>query len=238
MMKELSELLMPRECLVCGRKLGSHEQHLCIWCAADVPQTFYWERTHNPMADEFNAILERQRRPGVSMRYAWASALLFYHHENPYKMIPRAVKYCHNLSAGQFFAQQLGRKMAAFPHWADVDTVIPVPLHWTRQWRRGYNQAEVIAACLARALGARLRTDILYRSRSTHTQTRLDAEDRLKNVMGVFRVRKRPLNAAHVLVVDDTFTTGATLAACYMALRQALGPEVRISVTTLSVVEA
>ena len=237
MIRELVDLMMPRECLVCGRRLGAQEKHLCIWCAADLPCTWYWERKHNPMADRFNALLERTRTDGASLDYAYAAAFLFYHHENPYKRIPQALKYGHNLSAGRYFAARLGIVMGRAGHFADVDTVIPVPLHWWRKWRRGYNQAEVIAAALARALHARLRAHALVRVRRTRSQTRLRAEARLKNTEGVFRLR-HPFPARHLLLVDDTFTTGATLYACYNAVRKALGPSVRISVATLAVVEA
>lgn len=237
MIREMTDLIMPRECLVCGRKLGAREEHLCLWCAEDLPLTYYWEQAHNPMADEFNALLERHRPDEVRMEYTYAAALLFYHHGNPYKRIPQALKYQYNLPAGRFFADRLGRYMAGCSHFASVDLVIPVPLHWTRRWRRGYNQSEVIAASLARALDARLRTDILVRTRRTRTQTRLDAEARLGNVTGVFRVRKT-LPTSHILLVDDTFTTGATLAACYQAVRDAFGPLVRISVATLSAVSS
>lgn len=240
MWKELSDLVMPRTCLVCGNPLGAQEKHLCVWCASEEPLTYYWERAHNPMADKFNETLERRRGEGESLDYAYAAALLFYHHENPYKRIPQALKYHHNLRAGRFFAAQLGRFLATAPHFADVDVVVPVPLHWLRRWRRGYNQAEVIASELARALGASLRPDALRRVRRTRSQTSLSARERLRNVARVFRVReggKALSGSHHILLVDDTFTTGATLAACHQVLRQALGPSVRISVATLAVVE-
>ena len=235
--KALADLAMPRTCLVCGRPLGTEERHLCIWCAADTPLTYNWEQPHNPMADEFNAVLERLRGAGEPEEYAYAASLLYYHHENPYKAIPQALKYHRDLPAGRFFASCLGSYMASTPHWADVDVVIPVPLHWLRHWRRGYNQAEVIAGELAHGLGATLRTDVLSRARRTRSQTGLSAEERLRNVASVFSVRK-PLEAKHILLVDDTFTTGATLAACRRVLRAALGPSVRISIATLAVVEA
>ena len=85
--------------------------------------------------------------------------------------------------------------------------------------------------------------DVLQRIRRTRSQTSLQAGDRLRNVARVFRIRRRVverealLQARHLLLVDDTFTTGSTLAACYLTLRAVLGPDVRISVATLSVVE-
>ena len=237
MLREMTDLVMPRTCLVCGRKLGAQEEHLCLWCSADLPLTYYWERPHNPMADELNALLERTRGEGEPMEYVRAAALMFYHHENPYKLIPKALKYGGNIEAGRYFASRLGRSMATADHFADVDLVIPVPLHWLRKWTRGYNQAAVIAKELAKTLKADYRADVLTRARRTHTQTSLDATARLKNVAGVFRVRQIPKEAKHILLVDDTFTTGATLCACYNALREAIGPAQRISVATLSVVQ-
>ena len=237
MIREMLDLIMPRECLVCGRQLGAKEEHLCLYCAADLPLTYFWERVHNPMADQFNALLEKSRLDETRMEYARACALMFYHHENPFKHIPKALKYDGNISAGRFFAKMLGKKMAESGNWGDVDTVIPVPLHWFRRYKRGYNQAEVIANAVAKELGARLRADIMCRRRRTKTQTRLDAEARLRNVQGVFGVKKR-CAAEHVLIIDDTFTTGATLSACYYAVRQAFGPKVKISVATLAVVQA
>ena len=237
MIREMLDLMMPRECLVCGRQLGANEKHICIWCAEDLPLTYFWEQPHNPMADQFNALLERYRPLGEKMDYAFAAALLYYSHGNPYKKIPQALKYHHNMAAGRYYSARLGRLMAQNPHFASVDLVLPVPLHWMRRWQRGYNQAEVIAAELARALDARLRTDVLARQRRTRTQTRLDAEARLKNVQGVFVVRKR-METNHILLVDDTFTTGATLATCYWAVRKVFGPMVRISVATLAFVNS
>lgn len=237
MIRELTDLLLPRECLVCGRQLGAREEHLCIWCAADLPLTYTWEQPHNVMADRFNATLERIRAPDETMEYAYAASLLYYHQENPYKRIPQALKYNGNIKAGRWFASLLGTQMAKAPHFQDVDTVIPVPLHWRRKFKRGYNQAEVLAEELAQELGANLRTDVLKRGRSTHTQTTLDAEERLKNISGAFRLR-HSIPAQHILLVDDTFTTGATLSECWITIRRALGPSVRISIATLAMVEA
>ena len=133
--------------------------------------------------------------------------------------------------------------MASGELWSDVDMIIPVPLHWSRQWKRGYNQAEVIARAAAEALGVHVRTDILMRKRRTKTQTKLDIEGKARNVSGAFTVRKDAAvifkdggAVRHLVLMDDVFTTGSTLHACFRALRSVFPPGVRISVATLGVV--
>ena len=236
-LRALGDLLMPRVCVVCGVPLGIHERHLCLPCAADVPYTRFWHQLHNPLADRFNAVLERHRGT-EPMDYAYAVALLYY--KGAYRNIPRALKYHSNLSIGRFYGALLGRYMASAPHFVDIDLIIPVPLHWTRRRSRGYNQAEILASALASSLNAPCRTDILVRARRTRTQTRLNVEQKAVNVASAFRVREgraRDIlaSAHHILLVDDTFTTGATLYACYAAIRPYTAA--RISIATLAAVE-
>ena len=231
-LKAVGDLLAPRECLVCGRRLGVKETHLCIWCAADLPLTRYWTRIHHPMADRFNEVIERHRLPAGKEPYAYAAALLFYRSGNPYRRIPQAVKYHYNRAAGRYFGRMLGDYLSGAAHFKDVDLVVPVPLHWTRLFARGYNQAELLARAIAQRLGVPCR-DLLRRTRRTRTQTRLSVEEKARNVSGAFRLRHRT-TARHILLVDDTFTTGATLYGCFAALRAALGEEVRLSVCTLA----
>ena len=144
----LGDLFMPRACLACGRRLGMRERHLCLSCAADVPYTRSWLAAHNPLADRFNAVLERHRGT-EPMDYAYAAALIYY--KGAYRSIPRALKYQGDLAAGRHYGALLGRRLAAAPHFADIDLVIPVPLHWTRLRSRGYNQAEILARALVAA---------------------------------------------------------------------------------------
>jgi predicted amidophosphoribosyltransferase len=263
----LGDLMMPRACLACGRRLGMRERHLCLSCAADVPYTRFWLAAHNPLADRFNAVLERHRGT-EPMDYAYAAALLYY--KGAYRSIPRALKYQGNLAAGRHYGALLGRRLAAAPHFADIDLVIPVPLHWTRLRSRGYNQAEILARALVDAFCAapstvipgltrnlpEVRTDLLVRARRTRTQTRVSVDQKAQNVASAFQVPARftlwtrflslskdapespaevLASARHILLVDDTFTTGATLYACYAALRPFT--TARISIATLAAVE-
>lgn len=231
----LSDLILPRHCYVCGRRLLLTERHLCLSCRSDLPYTHFWERSHHPMADQYNAAIREQIPHGVEEAYGYAAALFYYNSESGYKNIPQALKYRSAIGLGREFADQLGARLAGSELFADVDCVIPVPLHWRRHWGRGYNQAAVIAERVALALGARYCPKGLRRLHYTHSQTRVGMEKKASNVLGAFKVRDR-VEARHILLIDDTFTTGSTLAACHAALRAVYLPSVRISVATLSYV--
>lgn len=230
-------------------------------------------KTKSEKTDTLNevetALEQGWQASAIRIDYVFAAALFFYRAESGYRRIPYQIKYHGDIPAGRFFGQMLGEKIASAEHFADVDTVIPIPLHWTRKWSRGYNQAEIIAREVASALGAELRTDILERCRRTRTQTKLTIEGKAANVQGAFSVRPGIINSVrttdsnnslrpitncpprpcrnkadaygpagpkHLLLVDDVFTTGSTLHACYAALREVFPPSVRISVATLAFV--
>ena len=251
-MAAMCDLIIPRYCIVCGRRLLLYEKYICIYCVADFPFTYNWRITHNRMADRFNTMIQRDiegrmaapacdtSQPGREA-YAYAAALFLYRGDAPYRRIPYRLKYHGDTAAGRYFGKILGKRLASARHFNDADMVIPVPLHWQRKWARGYNQAEIIAKEVAAATGASLRTDILIRTRKTKTQTRLDVDSKARNVKGAFAVREKFVNsippAHHILIVDDVFTTGATINACFNALRTVYGPGVRISAVTLAFVD-
>ena len=114
---------------------------------------------------------------------------------------------------------------------------VPVPLHGARYRERGYNQAEKIAAAFAGATGGRV-CRWLWRKNFHVSQTKLSKSQRAWNVAGAFGVRRHSgvEKYSHILLVDDVFTTGATMMACYRALRAVLPVSVRISVATLACV--
>lgn len=245
-LRAAGEILLPRQCITCGRRLLLEEKHLCLECLADLPQTYFWTMSHNPMADRFNENIQKDietdEDDGLHERYAYAAALFFYHSEAQYRLIPYQIKYHGNIRAGRYFGRMLGNRLASSVLFEDVDMVVPVPLHWTRKWKRGYNQAEVIAEAVAEALGAPMRTDLLRRRKRTTTQTRMEVEDKRKNVAEAFVSTPSLADIAaqdgirHLLLIDDVFTTGATLHACFAALRTVLPASVRISVATLGFV--
>ena len=102
---------------------------------------------------------------------------------------------------------------------AENSILVPVPLHWRKEWKRGFNQSLLIAEGIARLTGSAQIWNGLYRPERRISQTMLSREERSKNVKGVFSLRSAPPDPeARYIVVDDVFTTGATLNASAYAL--------------------
>ncbi|MCB1556601.1 MAG: ComF family protein [Alphaproteobacteria bacterium] len=115
--------------------------------------------------------------------------------------------------------KQAGKEMLAL-----ADLIVPVPLHRTRLLKRRYNQAALLAQALARESGVPCVPDLLCRTRATLTQGHMNVTDRHKNVRNAFAVREKHrtvLNGKTVLLLDDVYTTGATVSACSKALCKA-----------------
>lgn len=97
--------------------------------------------------------------------------------------------------------------------------LIPIPLHWKRYWKRGFNQSEELAKAISSVTKIPTHNS-LRRIRNTKTQTRLARKERLSNLKGAFVLRKIPQHFRSAILVDDVFTTGSTADACAAELKK------------------
>lgn len=118
---------------------------------------------------------------------------------------------------GQFIATRI-----KLPWLSSVDRVFPVPLHPTKQRARGYNQAAAIARGVGEALSVPVNATGIVRRRYTETQTKLSRTERHENLMGAFQVHPQVTLSENetILLIDDVFTTGATLESAAQSLRK------------------
>ena len=141
------------------------------------------------------------------------------------KTMTRAIvllKYHKVLPLGAWFAQRLQSVAAQSPDMFAADVVVPVPVHPTRLRERGYNQAELIAKPLARALKLSFQSYLLVRTKPRPDKLRLTLRERWRTVRGAYAIREGArVDNLRVMLVDDVMTTGATLDACSRALRRA-----------------
>lgn len=229
--KELADMVWPRKCGVCGGYLGTDERFVCQECLKDMPLTYFWSWRGNP-AEQI--LWARTYFEGVV-------SLFYYSKDNDYRRLLHMLKYKGNIALGKWLGRMLGERMrsAEYPR---PDVIIPVPLHWRRKWKRGYNQAEAIARGIAEGLGEEkvpVQTGVMRRIRYSTSQTHISVGSKWENVSGAFVLADKKkaaemLSGRHILIVDDVLTTGATAEACWDVLRTV--PGVRISYASVAFV--
>lgn len=204
-------LLAPR-CLVCG-EAGAEGLDLCAACTAALP----WNHLAcpccalpTPHGDLCGQCLDTP--PPVNVTHA-----AFVYGFPLERLVPR-FKFHQDLAAGRLLAELMAQGLASAER---PDALVPVPLHAARLRTRGYDQALELARPLGRMLGVPLLDGALRRQRDTAPQSELDAGARRRNLRGAFAVHAGTPVPAHVALVDDVMTTGATLHAAARALLRA-----------------
>lgn len=212
---DAARLLFPSRCLACEAP-GVEGLDLCAACLAGLP----WlppacVRCALPLplpaGDDTCAACMLDPPPLAAAR----AACLY---QAPLdRLLPR-FKFHGDLAAGRLLSQLMARAFAGLPA---PDALVPVPLHRARLRRRGYDQALELARPLATALGIALQPGLLVRRRHTRPQSTLDAAARRDNLADAFAVPGSARLPAHLVLVDDVMTTGATLHAAAEALLDA-----------------
>jgi ComF family protein len=125
--------------------------------------------------------------------------------------------------------------LRALPRDLNFDHVMAMPMHWRKRWERGFNQADLLGSPVAKRFGLKLAGN-LYRQRYTKSQAGLDEQGRQKNLKKSFSVRRPDqITGKRILLIDDVFTTGATLRAAARMLKEA--GAAHVSVLTLARVD-
>lgn len=131
------------------------------------------------------------------------------------------LKYKGRREYAEFFGKEIvdryGKQILAW----NADAILPVPVHTKRKRMRGYNQAELIANGVGKRLNIPVITDVLLRTEYTIAQKELTPLERLKNLESAFQFQRNSVKLEQVIVVDDIYTTGATLEACSRVLLDA-----------------
>jgi ComF family protein len=213
--------LWPPCCLACGER-GEGARDLCRACADALP----WLGIACPScalplplpgpAVACGGCLQHPP-PLVQVQAAFVYA-------RPLDRLLPQLKFHGDLAAGRLLSQLMAQACAGAPR---PDALVPIPLHATRLRRRGYDQALELARPLARQFGLPLRSELLRRCKATAPQSeQASATDRQRNLRDAFQVPAGVSLPAHVALVDDVMTTGATLHAAAKALRRAGVPRV------------
>lgn len=222
LLSDVMSVISPRLCPSCGCALTEKEKCLCSGCASHLASGSTASLPGNPM--------EQRVRELTGMEIPCA-ALSPYVHDGVSGNAVAAFKYRGDRSLAVHMGRMLGLSLSQSVRFSGYETYVPIPLHPDRLRKRGYNQAEELCRGMAEATGGRV-CGMLERVVNTSAQARLSRYDRWGNAEGIFKaVVDMPAPAGGVVVVDDVFTTGATVCAAVSALRDA-GVE-KIAIATL-----
>jgi ComF family protein len=218
----LFSLFFPDECRVCGETLREVTRipvcRRCLKSPEPLSAEFFCASCRTPFQNAFpldadgRCALCRSGLRGFDAAYCFGA----------YEGVLRKLIHLYKYGRIQTLARPLGDLLlAALPREQEFDALVPVPLHWRRQWQRGFNQAELLARMIGRRTGIPV-VKALGRVQATVTQASLGNSSRRRNVASAFRCKRaRLVEGKRILLIDDVMTTGATAAQCALALKRA-----------------
>lgn len=217
----LMDIVFPRKCVFCGEILTNADDGACLGCSRRV--TYVTEpkcaRCGKPISDparEYCTDCERRRDASLD-----ENAALWVYLEDT-KRAMAGFKYGGCSSDSGYYAGQIAKYLSSRIATWNVDVIVPIPIHKKRERFRGYNQAELLARDVGGILGIPVE-NLLKRSEYTVPLKELDPEQRKRALSRAFEVSSDYDRYRHdkVLLIDDIYTTGATMEACSGLLKGA-----------------
>lgn len=215
-------LAFPHVCEGCGTDSLQEDHLLCLRCLSTLPATNFSPYPENPIEQMFWG----------RMAVDSATALYYFTKGSMMQELVHQVKYRSNKQLGLYLGELMGSALVESTRFTSVDALIPLPLHPSKEHKRGYNQSALLCEGIARVMRKPILTDVVARPEETETQTKKNRVERWQNMQGKFKlVDASAIEGKHVLLIDDVITTGATLEACGREILEA--KNLRLSVATL-----
>ena len=198
-------LFYPHTCTGCGSDLINKNNLLCINCIHELPHTNFALYENNPIEKIFTG---RIKIKAAHSEFYFSKGQLIQH-------LIHQLKYNNNREIGYYLGEITGNSLLKSNRFSNIDYLIPLPLYADKEFKRGYNQAEIICRGMQTTTQIPVMVNNVVRQRPTETQTRKHRAERWQNVAGSFTIKNpAALTGKNILLVDDVITTGATLEAC------------------------
>ncbi len=223
LINDFMSLIYPNPCPACKQLLLSHESFICGACQLSLP--YFNTDTGN--------LTKLQNKFKGRIPYQNVSAYLSFEKGGRVQQLLHSLKYKENKALGHFLGAQFAQALQHEQFFEGKDYLLPVPLHAIKLKQRGFNQSEVFANGIAEISGLQLLNKALIRHKQSTTQTKKQQFERWENVEAIFSLNNIiELEGKHVILIDDVITTGATLEAVWLALREV--PNLKVSILSLA----
>jgi ComF family protein len=232
----LVDWLYPPRCRACsGRIYGRDGEYFCSRCWQEIrivahPLCSICGRPFpDASGEDHECGICLSRRPYFAGARAWACYPRDELTEHPLRRVVQKFKYGRKVSLGKPLGQLMARGCGEFLEQREIDVIVPVPLHPKRLRWRGFNQSVLLAREVSRLFEIPLDPFVLYRSKETPPQTQLKEDERRRNVRGAFSLNpQKPVKGKRVLLIDDVYTSGATVNECSRSLKRAGAKDVYV----------
>jgi len=221
--QDILHLVFPEFCAACEKPLYKNEKCICTRCLNELPKTGFSLDDHNAVAARFWG----------KTKIHSAFALYYFDKGEKVQKLLHQFKYKGKREIGLLCGEICGQQIEKSESSNNIDYIIPVPLHPSKQRVRGFNQSYSIAQGINNVLNKELLPETLIRKVATSSQTKKHRYSRYENMKDVFSINN-PLQIKnkHILLVDDVITTGSTLTSCAELLIKET--DVTISIASLA----
>lgn len=225
LLQSIAQLLFPPSCPICGKSLLEIDSFVCLKCSTTIPFTHLWRVEDNVMKEKFCGLVPIER----------AAALFWFSSGSGWRDIIHDFKYNNHWYYAENIGRLLAKEFAESNFFDGIDLIIPVPLHWSRRLSRGYNQSEHLAAGISHVTGIPCNFRAISRNRNNPPQARRKFYQRWENISTLFTItHPEKLVGRQIVLIDDVFTSGATLISLAHTIHTACNGNVKISVATLA----
>ncbi|BBF44814.1 competence protein F homolog, phosphoribosyltransferase domain [Lachnospiraceae bacterium KM106-2] len=222
MVEDFLGLLYPKRCPICEKIVIPKDKRICEECYENL------KLIHEPRCKKCSKPISN-----AETEYCYDCQKREFHYEKGYALWVydsamrksiAAFKYKNRVENGAFYVEELLKYYYDKIIKLNVDGIIPIPIHKSKRRQRGYNQASIIAQGIADAIHIPLYDDVLLRVVNTLPQKELNNRQRFYNLKHAFaaaHIAEYHLEGKSILLVDDIYTTGSTIEACSIILKQA-----------------
>ena len=213
------DLVYPPLCTSCGLQRPLDHHIFCLDCLNELPETGFHLHSSNPFTAHFKGRIDLRA----------GAAFLYFSRGGGTQRLLHQIKYNNQPDIILTIGRWYGRQLLKSELWLGIDAIIPVPLHWKKQRKRGYNQSAVFGEGIAEVMGISCQKNALKRSTHDKSLTGMKRLERVETIgSSFFLANPNSVKDNHVLLVDDVLTTGATLESCAFALSTAPVASIRI----------